>query len=132
MITTPPLETGADRPLLRDDFWRVVSTPSAKTRALFNRNSATSGTKKSRSRLERNPEFCRAVQMIDGLVHLLIQLVHKISVRAEKKVESRVPASARHERHPRAARPGRPGPVRPLPQPITVCGSSTNPAPRPV
>jgi hypothetical protein len=33
--------------------------------------------------------------MIDGLVELLIQLVHKISVRAEKKVENEINAEFR-------------------------------------
>jgi hypothetical protein len=39
--------------------------------------------------------WTRKAEMIDGLVELLIQLVHKISVRAEKKVESEINAEFR-------------------------------------
>lgn len=34
--------------------------------------------------------WVRKAEMIDGLVELLVQLVHKISVRAERKVESEI------------------------------------------
>ncbi|MEV4117199.1 hypothetical protein [Nonomuraea sp. NPDC049695] len=37
----------------------------------------------------------RQAELIDGLVELLIQLVHKISVRAEKKVEGELNAEFR-------------------------------------
>ena len=39
--------------------------------------------------------WARKAEMIDGLVELLIQLVHKISVRAEKKVENEINAEFR-------------------------------------
>ncbi|MGH3865983.1 MAG: hypothetical protein ACRDQ4_07555 [Pseudonocardiaceae bacterium] len=39
--------------------------------------------------------WARKTEVIDGLVELLIQLVHKISVRAEKKVENEVNAEFR-------------------------------------
>ncbi|MFI7640432.1 hypothetical protein [Nonomuraea sp. NPDC049400] len=45
--------------------------------------------------------WVRKTEMIDGLVELLIQLVHKISVRAEKKVENEISAEFRrvHGKH---------------------------------
>ncbi len=39
--------------------------------------------------------WVRKAEMIDGLVELLIQLVHKISVRAEKKVENEISSEFR-------------------------------------
>jgi len=39
--------------------------------------------------------WVRKAEMIDGLVELLIQLVHKISVRAEKKVANEVSSAFR-------------------------------------
>ncbi|MGV9776428.1 DUF4158 domain-containing protein [Streptosporangium sp. NPDC003464] len=39
--------------------------------------------------------WVRKAEMIDGLVELLIQLVHKISVRAEKKVENELSGESR-------------------------------------
>jgi hypothetical protein len=39
--------------------------------------------------------YVRKTEVIDGLVELLIQLVHKISVRAERKVESEINAEFR-------------------------------------
>ena len=39
----------------------------------------------------------RKTEMTDGLVELLIQLIHKISVRAERKVESEINAGQPQE-----------------------------------
>ncbi|MFB9674102.1 hypothetical protein [Streptosporangium vulgare] len=39
--------------------------------------------------------WVRKAEMIDGLVELLVQLVHKISVRAEKKVENELSSEFR-------------------------------------
>ncbi|GAA3507742.1 hypothetical protein GCM10023075_64820 [Streptosporangium album] len=51
--------------------------------------------------------WVRKTEMIDGLVDLLIQLVHKISVRAEKKVENEINAELRgsYSRHYRRGLP---------------------------
>ena len=43
------------------------------------------------------PCHVRKTEMTDGLVELLIQLIHKISVRAERKVESEINAEQPQE-----------------------------------